>query len=41
MWQLQNDSEAAKVFIGENAELLNNKLYQDQRIDLDNQFGNF
>ena len=36
MWQLQNDSEAAKVFIGENAELLNNKLYQDQRIDLDN-----
>ena len=36
MWQLQNDNEAAKVFIGENAELLNNKLYQDQRIDLDN-----
>ena len=36
MWQLQNDSEAAKVFIGENAELLDNKLYQDQRIDLDN-----
>ena len=36
MWQLQGDAEASKVFIGENPELLNNKLYQDQRIDLDN-----
>lgn len=36
MWQLQNDEEASKVFIGDNPELLNNKLYQDQRIDLKN-----
>lgn len=34
MWQLQNDNEASKAFIGENPELLNNKLYQDQIINL-------
>ena len=34
MWQLQNDEEAAKAFIGENAEIMNNKMYQDQRSDL-------
>lgn len=34
MWQLQDDEEASEVFIGDNPELLNNKLYQDQRIDL-------
>lgn len=35
MWQLQGDEEASKVFVGDNPELLNNKLYQDQRIDLE------
>lgn len=34
MWQLQNDTEAAKAFIGDNPEIVNNKLYQDQKIDL-------
>lgn len=29
MWQLQNDEEASKAFIGDNAEILNNTLYQD------------
>lgn len=29
MWQLQNDEEASKAFIGNNAEILNNTLYQD------------
>ncbi len=33
MWQLQSDEEAAKAFIGENPEIMNNGLYQDQRID--------
>lgn len=35
MWQLQGDTEAAKAFIGDSPELLNNSLYQDQRIDLE------
>jgi dienelactone hydrolase len=34
-WQLQGDEEAAKVFVGEKPELLDNKLYQGQRIDLE------
>ncbi|MCR5491053.1 MAG: alpha/beta hydrolase [Bacilli bacterium] len=34
MWKLQNDENAAKGFIGENAELLQNSLYSDQKIDL-------
>lgn len=34
MWQLQNDEEAAKAFIKENPEVLENELYQDQKIDL-------
>lgn len=34
MWQLQDDDEAAKAFIGQNAEIMDNKLYQDQRSDL-------
>jgi len=34
MWQLQGDAEAAKAFTGDDPELLNNPLYQDQRIDL-------
>ena len=33
MWQLQNDEEASKAFVVDNAEILKNKLYQDQRID--------
>ncbi len=33
-WQLQNDTEAAKAFTGDDPELLRNPLYQDQRIDL-------
>ncbi|MCI8402706.1 MAG: lipase [Lachnospiraceae bacterium] len=33
MWQLQGDEEAAKAFIGDNPEIMNNKWYQDQRID--------
>ena len=35
MWQLMGDQDAAQAFIGEEAELLKNKLYQDQRIDLE------
>lgn len=34
MWQLQGDEEAAKAFIGENPEILNNELYQDQKINI-------
>ena len=34
LWQLQGNEEASSVFIGENPELLNHKLYQEQRIDL-------
>lgn len=33
LWQLQGDEEAGKVFVGEDAELLKNQLYQDQRMD--------
>ncbi|MCD8076544.1 MAG: prolyl oligopeptidase family serine peptidase [Lachnospiraceae bacterium] len=29
MWQLQGDEEAAKAFVGDDAEILNNSLYQD------------
>ncbi|HFI0501882.1 TPA: hypothetical protein ACGO0M_002052 [Streptococcus suis] len=34
MWHLQGDSEAAKAFIGDSPELMNNQYYQDQRMDL-------
>ena len=34
MWQLQGDAEAGKAFTGDNPEIMNNDLYQDQRIDL-------
>ena len=34
MWQLQGDTEAAKVFHGEAPELLTNPQYQDQRIEI-------
>lgn len=33
MWHLQGDEEAAGAFIGENAEIMNNSLYQDQKHD--------
>ena len=32
MWQLQGDQNAAKAFVGDNAELLTNSLYQNQKI---------
>lgn len=34
MWQLQNDEEAAAAFTGEDPELMNNTLYQDQRMEI-------
>lgn len=34
MWQLQGDEEAAKAFIGENPEIMNNELYQDQKVNM-------
>lgn len=34
-WQLQGDEEASKAFIGNNPEIMNNKLYQDQKKDYD------
>ena len=37
MWQLQGDKEAAKAFVGENPEIINNELYQDQRIQIGEQ----
>lgn len=33
-WQLMGDEDAAKAFTGEAPELLRNRLYQDQKIDL-------
>ena len=36
MWKLQGDEEASRAFIGDNPEILNNKLYQDQKINLNN-----
>ncbi len=38
LWQLQNDKEAAKAFTGSNPELLENPLYQDQKIDFPSQY---
>lgn len=35
MWQLRNDQDAAKAFVGENPELLNNTMYQDVAINLE------
>ena len=34
MWQLQGDTEAAKAFVGDNPEILNNGLYQNQKINI-------
>lgn len=33
-WQLQEDEEEKKAFTGDNPEIRNNKLYQDQKINL-------
>lgn len=35
MWQLQGDEEAAKAFAGENPEIMNNELYQDQKVNIE------
>lgn len=35
MWHLQGDKEAAKAFVGENPEMIDNPNYQDVEIDLD------
>ena len=35
MWQLQGDKEAAGAFIGDKPELMNNELYQEQRIEFE------
>lgn len=32
MWQLQEDEYAAMAFAGDNAEIVQNELYQDQHI---------
>ena len=34
MWKLQGDTDAAGAFIGEQAELLANPLYQDQQANI-------
>ena len=34
MWQLKDDEYAAKAFIGENPEFMNNEMYQDQQSNL-------
>ncbi|MDV3427793.1 MAG: alpha/beta hydrolase [Bacillota bacterium] len=33
-WQLMGDTEAAQVFVGDDPELMNNSIYQDQRIEM-------
>lgn len=38
MWQLQGDEDAAKAFVGEDAEILMNGLYQNQKICLEERF---
>ena len=35
MWQLQGDEEAAKAFVGADAEILSNELYQDQQVNFE------
>lgn len=35
MYWLRGDEEAAKAFIGENPEIMNNQLYQDQKINIE------
>lgn len=36
MWHLQGGEEASKALVGDNAEILDNKLYQNQRILINN-----
>jgi len=33
MWQLQDNEEASKAFTGDNPEIMQNELYQDQKIN--------
>lgn len=35
MWQLQGDEEATKAFVDENPEIMNNELYQDQKVNIE------
>ena len=35
MWQLQEDEEAADAFTGDNPEIAENPMYQDQRIEIE------
>jgi len=35
LWYLQGDGDAAKVFSGDSAELLENSLYDDPQIDIE------
>lgn len=35
MWQLKGDEDAAKAFAGDKPEIMNNPLYQDQQISID------
>ena len=34
-WQLLGDGEAGKAFVGEDAEILHNSLYQDQQVSME------
>lgn len=34
-WQLLGDNEAGKAFVGEDAEILHNSLYQDQQVSME------
>lgn len=35
MWHLQGDQNAAKAFVGDDAEILTNPLYQNQQVEMD------
>lgn len=37
MWQLQGDENAARAFVGDDAEILTNPLYQHQQADIQNE----
>lgn len=39
VWLLQGDEEAEKAFLGSNAEIISNELYQDQQVCFDNAAG--
>lgn len=40
MWQLQNDEVASKAFIGTSPSVLQNELYQDQKIEINEKYLN-